>query len=98
VVPSDLSDHHFREHSRAPVRAAVRLQFDTQEPPQEGRTANLSTGGMFVQSKNPRPVGTLLRFELMLGDGEPKIGAHDKPVLFLHPKDFSGTLVELEQV
>jgi methylmalonyl-CoA/ethylmalonyl-CoA epimerase len=33
----------------------------------------------------------------VLGDGEPKIGAHDKPVLFLHPKDFSGTLVELEQ-
>jgi methylmalonyl-CoA/ethylmalonyl-CoA epimerase len=33
----------------------------------------------------------------VLGDGEPKIGAHDKPVLFLHPKDFTGTLVELEQ-
>lgn len=34
----------------------------------------------------------------VLGDGEPKIGAHDRPVLFLHPKDFCGTLVELEQV
>ena len=34
----------------------------------------------------------------VLGDGEPKIGAHDKPVLFLHPKDFTGTLIELEQV
>ncbi len=34
----------------------------------------------------------------VIGDGEPKIGAHDKPVLFLHPKDFCGTLVELEQV
>ena len=34
----------------------------------------------------------------VLGDGEPKPGAHDKPVLFLHPKDFCGTLVELEQV
>lgn len=34
----------------------------------------------------------------VLGDGEPKIGAHGKPVLFLHPKDFMGTLVELEQV
>ncbi len=33
----------------------------------------------------------------VLGDGEPRIGAHDKPVLFLHPKDFVGTLVELEQ-
>ena len=34
----------------------------------------------------------------VLGNGEPKIGAHGKPVLFLHPKDFCGTLVELEQV
>ena len=33
----------------------------------------------------------------VLGDGEPKIGAHGKPVLFLHPKDFFGTLVELEE-
>jgi methylmalonyl-CoA/ethylmalonyl-CoA epimerase len=33
----------------------------------------------------------------VLGDGTPKIGAHGKPVLFLHPKDFCGTLVELEQ-
>jgi len=33
----------------------------------------------------------------LLGDGEPRIGAHGTPVLFLHPKDFSGTLVELEQ-
>lgn len=33
----------------------------------------------------------------ILGDGNPKIGAHGKPVLFLHPKDFNGTLVELEQ-
>jgi methylmalonyl-CoA/ethylmalonyl-CoA epimerase len=34
----------------------------------------------------------------VLGDGKPRIGAHGKPVLFLHPKDFAGTLVELEQV
>lgn len=33
----------------------------------------------------------------VLGDGEPKLGAHGKPVLFLHPKDFCGTLLELEQ-
>jgi methylmalonyl-CoA/ethylmalonyl-CoA epimerase len=33
----------------------------------------------------------------VLGDGEPKTGAHGKPVIFLHPKDFCGTLVELEQ-
>jgi len=34
----------------------------------------------------------------VLGDGKPRIGAHDRPVLFLHPKDFCGTLVELEQI
>ncbi|MCH9000214.1 MAG: methylmalonyl-CoA epimerase [Proteobacteria bacterium] len=33
----------------------------------------------------------------VLGDGEPKLGAHGKPVIFLHPKDFCGTLIELEQ-
>lgn len=33
----------------------------------------------------------------LLGDGEPKPGAHGKPVLFLHPKDFNGTLIEIEQ-
>jgi methylmalonyl-CoA/ethylmalonyl-CoA epimerase len=33
----------------------------------------------------------------VLGDGEPKTGAHGKPVLFLHPKDFCGTLIEIEQ-
>ena len=33
----------------------------------------------------------------VLGDGEPRVGAHGKPVLFLHPKDFCGTLIELEQ-
>ena len=34
----------------------------------------------------------------VLGDGTPKIGAHGKPVLFLHPKDFNGCLIELEQI
>jgi methylmalonyl-CoA/ethylmalonyl-CoA epimerase len=34
----------------------------------------------------------------VLGDGQPKIGAHGRPVLFLHPKDFYGTLIELEEV
>jgi methylmalonyl-CoA/ethylmalonyl-CoA epimerase len=34
----------------------------------------------------------------ILGDGEPKMGAHGKPILFLHPKDFLGTLIELEEV
>jgi methylmalonyl-CoA/ethylmalonyl-CoA epimerase len=34
----------------------------------------------------------------VLGDGRPKTGAHGKPVIFLHPKDFDGTLIELEEV
>ena len=43
--------------------------------------------------------GTIITggFGYVLGSGEPRIGAHGKPVLFLHPKDFLGTLVELEQ-
>ena len=40
---------------------------------------------------------TKIEFIQPLGDGVPKIGAHGKPVLFLHPKDFSGALVEIEQ-
>ena len=39
----------------------------------------------------------LSRGARVLGEGDPKIGAHGKPVLFLHPKDFCGTLIELEQ-
>ncbi|MGA0395223.1 MAG: VOC family protein, partial [Rhodospirillales bacterium] len=34
----------------------------------------------------------------ILGDGEPRVGAHGKKILFLHPKDFYGTLIELEEV
>lgn len=39
----------------------------------------------------------LARGARVLGDGEPRTGAHGKPVLFLHPKDFCGTLIEIEQ-
>jgi len=46
-------------------------------------------------AKNPNGYTEVLR--ALLGDGQPKIGAHGKPVLFLHPKDFSGALVEIEQ-
>jgi len=66
------------------VAAPVRLQFDTQEVPQEGHTANLSTGGMFVPGKNPRPVGTLLRFELMLDEGEPIKGVGE--IVWIRPR------------
>lgn len=48
-----------------------------------------------IRAARDRLVGQGAR---ILGDGEPKIGAHGKPVLFLHPKDFCGTLIELEEV
>jgi methylmalonyl-CoA/ethylmalonyl-CoA epimerase len=47
-----------------------------------------------IRAARDRLVGDGAR---VLGGGEPKIGAHGKPVIFLHPKDFFGTLVELEQ-
>jgi methylmalonyl-CoA/ethylmalonyl-CoA epimerase len=49
-------------------------------------------------TSSPRATSSRLQGARVLGTGEPKIGAHGKPVLFLHPKDFTGTLVELEQV
>ena len=48
-----------------------------------------------IKAARDRLVATGAR---VLGDGSPKIGAHGKPVLFLHPKDFNGCLVELEEV
>jgi len=47
-----------------------------------------------IEAATARLVGEGAR---ILGDGKPKIGAHGKPVLFLHPKDFLGTLIELEE-
>ena len=61
---------HFREHTRAPLVAAVRLQLDSFAEPEEGFTANVSAGGMFVQLRDPKPVGTRLRFWLTLPDQE----------------------------
>ncbi len=49
--------------------------------------ADIAAAGAALKAKGAR----------VLGDGEPRIGAHGKPVLFLHPKDFCGTLIELEQ-
>ena len=48
-----------------------------------------------ILSARDRLVSTGMR---IIGDGDPKIGAHGKPVLFLHPKDNCGTLVEIEQI
>ena len=73
------------------------------DSPIHGFLARNSSGGMHhlcyevddIMAARDRLVAGGAR---VLGDGEPKIGAHEKPVLFLHPKDFSGTLIELEQV
>jgi len=66
------------------VAAPVRLQFDALEEPQDGYTANISTGGMFIPGKNPRPVGTLLRFELRLDEEEPIKGVGE--VVWIRPR------------
>lgn len=83
MPPPGPSEHRFRQNSRAPVAAPVRLQFDALEEPQDGHTANISIGGMFVQAKEPRPVGTLLRFELGLGGGQPIKGVGE--VVWIRP-------------
>ncbi len=63
----------FREHTRAPLEAAVTLQFEAFAEPEAGFTANVSTGGMFVPSAKPPPVGTRLRFEVELEHGAPPV-------------------------
>jgi methylmalonyl-CoA/ethylmalonyl-CoA epimerase len=73
-----------------------------EDSPIAGFLAKAPEGGMHhvcyevddILAARDRLVGQGAR---VLGTGEPKIGAHGKPVLFLHPKDFCGTLVELEQ-
>ncbi len=73
------------------------------DSPLAGFLARSPSGGMHhvcyevadLGAARDRLVGAGAR---VLGGGEPRIGAHGKPVLFLHPKDFSGTLIELEQV
>ena len=73
------------------------------ESPVRNFLARNPDGGMHhvcYEVANIRQVRDRLRASgaRVLGDGEPKIGAHGKPVLFLHPKDFCGTLIELEEV
>ena len=65
----------FRENTRAPLAAPVKLQFDNFSNPERGYSANISAGGMFVRSLDPRPVGTRLRFEVRLkGFAKPAVG------------------------
>ena len=60
--------------------------------------AKLTAVGVPLSATNPETPDRLrAESARVLGNGEPRLGAHDKPVLFLHPKDFCGTLIELEQ-
>ena len=68
-------EHRFREKTRAPLAVPLRLQFDSFADPEHGFTADVSEGGMFVTLKDPRPVGTRVRFWLNVPDeGEPVCG------------------------
>jgi len=103
-APVDLPDHGvttvFVELANTKIELLLPLGEDSPIAKFLERNAN---GGMHhvcyevddIRAARERLVAAGAR---ILGDGEPRIGAHGKPVLFLHPKDFSGTLVELEQV
>ena len=96
-----------------PVANAVQPDEIMSDPAKEARARDLSRELRCMVCQNQsiddsdaplaRDLRILVRDRLkaggarVLGDGEPKMGAHGKPVLFLHPKDFLGTLVELEQ-
>ena len=72
------------------------------ESPIAGFLARNPAGGMHhvcyeVDDLEAACVHLQSRGARVLGDGQPRIGAHGKPVVFLHPKDFCGTLIELEQ-
>jgi uncharacterized protein (TIGR02266 family) len=75
AVLKEVPHPHFREHSRAPLKAPVKLQFESWSEPLEGFTGNISVGGMFVETTDPKAVGTYLRFEIRLpGEGDPVRG------------------------
>ena len=103
-APEDLPEHGvtvvFVELANTKIELLAPLGADS---PVAGFLARNPAGGMHhVCYEVADIIGARDRLAAagarVLGDGEPKIGAHGKPVLFLHPKDFSGTLVEIEQV
>ena len=101
--PQDLPEHGVRVVFVTLPNTKVELLEPLGEgSPVEGFLGKNASGGIHhvcyevddILAARDRMVETGAR---VLGTGEPKIGAHGKPVLFLHPKDFCGTLVELEQ-
>jgi methylmalonyl-CoA/ethylmalonyl-CoA epimerase len=74
-----------------------------EDSPVEKFLANNPSGGMHHVCYEVRDIHAAIDHLVatgarVLGDGKPKLGAHDLPVVFLHPKDFCGTLIELEEV
>ena len=65
-----LQDFRFRDTTRAPYRSQVNVRFDRFGGDVVAHTADISMEGMFLQSETPRPVGTLVQFELQLDDGQ----------------------------
>lgn len=103
-APQDLPEHGVRVVFVELENSKVELLLPLGEnSPIAGFLAKNPDGGMHhicfevadIKAARDRLTASGAR---VLGDGSPKIGAHGKPVLFLHPKDFSGTLIELEQV
>ena len=103
-APQDLPEHGVRIIFVSQPNGKVELMEPLGETsPIAGFLAKNPDGGMHhicyevadIRAVRDRLVAGGAR---MLGDGEPKIGAHGNPVLFLHPKDFCGTLIELEEV
>ena len=103
-VPQDLPEHGVRIVFVSQPNGKVELMEPLGETsPIAEFLAKNPDGGMHhicyevadIRAARDRLVAGGVR---VLGDGEPKIGAHGNPVLFLHPKDFCGTLIELEEV
>jgi len=103
-APQDEPDHGVRVVFITLPNTKIELLFPLGEgSPIRGFLDRNPSGGIHhicyevadIRAARDRLVATGAR---ILGNGEPKIGAHGKPVLFLHPKDFTGTLVELEEV
>ncbi|TNC50213.1 methylmalonyl-CoA epimerase [Rubellimicrobium rubrum] len=101
--PQDLPEHGVRVVFVTLPNTKVELLEPLGEgSPVEGFLGKNASGGIHhicyevddILAARDRLVGAGAR---VLGGGEPRIGAHGKPVLFLHPKDFNGTLIELEQ-
>lgn len=103
-APQDLPDHGVRVVFVELPNSKIELMEPLGEAsPVAGFLAKSPSGGMHhlcyevedIHAARDRLVAEGAR---VLGDGSPRTGAHGKPVLFLHPKDFDGCLIEIEQV